>query len=526
MTRGGLRKALLLLSHPGAYLVLTCLVLLAHQAFYYRALGADAIDDAYISFRYARNAAAGHGLVFNVGERVEGYTNFAWTILLALFIRLGFEPSGVAIGLGSLFSLATLWLVYRFLKFASVEDSRVTATAVCCLAVDGSFAIWAVSGMETAMFAFVTLAALTSYVWEWENDRPGLLSGLLLALAAMTRPEGVLVFGVVVIHQALARLVSQRRLVQWGDLARAGVFLGVYVPYFLWRYYYYGFLLPNTFYAKVTVAGSEFQLQRGLQYLRTFLRLHLGWLLLILILVPLLKRKINFWFTSLLTVVLGYVCYITYVGGDWSVGRFFVPVLPATYILVAAGLVEVYQSLQHWMRKATRSPGASLVLRGVVLSLLIVGLGVLFNLSSLKGEYELFVVHFQAAKATHARVTMGKWLRDSVPEDTFIAVDAAGQVPYYSGLRTLDMFGVNDVHTAHLEVPEMGQGVPGHEKFDFDYIMWRQPDLIIAGAPFLDGSDAYERWDVAWANDPSLLDFLYVYRRRGWTGGGKVSWRL
>jgi hypothetical protein len=111
---------------------------------------------------------------------------------------------------------------------------------------------------------------------------------------------------------------------------------------------------------------------------------------------------------------------------------------------------------------------------------------------------------------------MGRWLRDNVPSDTFIAVDAAGQIPYHSGLRTLDMFGVNDVHTAHLKIDTMGEGVPGHEKFDFDYIMWRRPDLVIAGAPFLDGSDSYERLDVPWTDDPLLHDFLYLYRRKGW----------
>jgi hypothetical protein len=115
---------------------------------------------------------------------------------------------------------------------------------------------------------------------------------------------------------------------------------------------------------------------------------------------------------------------------------------------------------------------------------------------------------------------MGKWLRENVPADTYIGVDAAGQIPYFAGLRTLDMFGVNDVHTAHLEIENMGQGVPGHEKFDFDYIMWRQPDLIIATAPFLDGSDIYQGIEVPWTDDSVLYSFLFLYRRKGWSGLG------
>ncbi len=517
MTSKPPRGRLRILTHPSTYLFVACLILLAHQAFYYRALGSDAIDDAYISFRYAHNLVAGRGLVFNAGERVEGYTNFLWIVILAFFIRLGFEPSPVAVALGALFSVATLWLVYRFLKLTSLRHSLVPIIAVLCLALDGSFALWAVSGMETSMFAFLVLAAATSYLWEWEKEKPGFLSGALLALAAMTRPEGVLVFGVAVIHQAFARLALQGKLLTSADVARAGVFLVLYFPYFLWRYYYYGFLLPNTFYAKVTVRDSKAQHQRGLRHLQTFVSVHLGWLLPLLALVPLLKRKVSFWLTCLLALVLVYASYIVYVGGDWSVGRFFVPMLPAAYILATTGLVEAYRSLQHWVAKVTNSSRVLLILRCVAFSVLAAALVALFHFSSPGGEHKLFIVHFQAAKATHARSALGKWLHDNVPADTFIAVDAAGQIPYYSGLRTLDMFGVNDVHTAHLNVDTMGEGVPGHEKFDFDYIVWRRPDLIIAGAPFLDGSDAYERLNVLWTDDRSLYDFLHIYRRKGWS---------
>ncbi|KPJ64637.1 hypothetical protein AMJ44_12375, partial [candidate division WOR-1 bacterium DG_54_3] len=48
-------------------------------------------DDAFISFRYVRNFVNGDGLVFNPGERVEGYTNFFWILLLSLFLKLGFD---------------------------------------------------------------------------------------------------------------------------------------------------------------------------------------------------------------------------------------------------------------------------------------------------------------------------------------------------------------------------------------------------------------------------------------------------
>ncbi len=508
-----------LLRRPWIYVAVASLILLAHQGFYYRELGGDAVDDAYISFRYAQNLVTGHGLVFNPGERVEGYTNFLWTVILSLFMRLGFDPSVASIGLGAAFGVATLWLVYQFCRLSLPSEPMIPILATLCLALDGSFALWAVSGMETTMFAFLVLGGLACHVWEEQRSKRGFLSGAVIALAAMTRPEGLLVFVVVMLHQVLDRLVVRRQLPSSAELAKAGAFLSIYLPYFLWRYYYYGFLLPNTFYAKVTVQDVGAQYRRGLGHLATFGRLHLGWMLPLLALVPVFKRRLSFWVTALLAVTLAYLGYIVYVGGDWSVGRFFVPVLPPGYILIATGLTETYTTVKGWLGRLTQSrPGGVTALRSSALALLALGYVILFNSSSLCGEHELFVTHFQAARATHARVAMGKWLAGNVPEDTYIAVDAAGQIPFHSGLRTLDMFGVNDVHTAHIKVEEMGSGVPGHEKFDFDYIMWRQPDLIIASAAFLEGSDMYDRLDAAWTEDPSLRSFLFIYRRKGWAG--------
>ncbi len=497
---------------PLTYLVIAILVLLVHQAFYLRELGYDAVDDAYISFRYAQNFARGHGLVFNIGERVEGYTNFLWTVLLAPFIMVGVEPGPLAMALGSLFALGTMILVYG--KFA--QKALVVSLSLLLLAVDGSFALWSVGGMETAIFTFLLLSGIFAYLQEGEDERLALLSGLLFALASLTRPEGVLVFAVTLLHQAFHRLFVERRLLTGSDLLRIFSFLGLYGPYFLWRYNYYGYLLPNTFYAKVTTEGVSAQIARGVAHLRTFLGVHLGWLLIPLTLVPLLKRKVNFAWSYLFFVVSVYLSYIVYVGGDWSVGRFFVPILPALYLLVAMGVGEAYLSLQAWFREGGRE-GGGLYLRGVGGLLALGGVLALFSFSSLGGEHELFIRRFQAREATRARVTLGRWLREHLPPDTFIAVDAAGQIPYYSGLKTLDMFGVNDEHTAHMKVETMGQGTPGHEKFDFDYIMWQRPDLIIVYGNFLDGSPIYERADDwEWTEDEALRQFLTIYRRRNW----------
>ena len=69
-------------------------------------------DDAYISWRYADNLARGLGLVWNEGERVEGYTNFLWTVILAIPHRLGLDVEMFAIALGLVLFTVTLAIFY------------------------------------------------------------------------------------------------------------------------------------------------------------------------------------------------------------------------------------------------------------------------------------------------------------------------------------------------------------------------------------------------------------------------------
>ena len=104
--------------------------------------------------------------------------------------------------------------------------------------------------------------------------------------------------------------------------------------------------------------------------------------------------------------------------------------------------------------------------------------------------------------------------RRTCPRGTWIAVDAAGQVPYFSELPAIDMFGINDLHIGRLQVATLGQGTPGHEKFDLVYVITRQPEYVIIFGTLLDSVKEYERAPVEWTNDPALQKFLTLYRRK------------
>ena len=498
--------------HTTIFLAALTLLLIVHALFYSAHLGWDAVDDAYISFRYAQNAARGHGLVFNPGQPpVEGYTNFLWTVLMLPAMWLGLPAAWYALALGLGCAVGGLILTSRAGR--SLEGFAATAglLAALFLAADGSYALWAVGGLEGPLFALLLLAGALSYLREMKNPAMRSLSGFWFALAAMTRPEGLLVFALTGLHQALTRLFRERRLANQQDWIRLGEFFLVWGTWFIWRWRYYGHPLPNSFYAKVTLEDIAAQYQRGLKYVTTFLRIHLSWPILALSLLPLLFRRQRYWAGYLVLIVATYTAYIAYVGGDWSVGRFFVPLMPLFYILLAAGLVDLAGALWRWPA-ARRLP--RLASGGVATILCLALAGGLFVTSSLRGELALFIKPFNARLAGQARTALGRWLHDHVPADKVIAVDAAGQLPFYSELPTIDIFGINDEVIARMRVQTMGRGTPGHEKFGIDEVVARRPDYIIIYGTALDYLPTYQRVELPWSDRPELRAFLSIYQRK------------
>ncbi len=510
---------------PTAFCLLLFLLFLAHSLFYFWALGTDAVDDAYISFRYAQNAIRGYGLIFNPGERVEGFTNFLWTVSMIPLEGAGIDVGRTSMIIGALIALGLLWLVIRFAKH--VEAPRGAGwLAAFLLAADGSFVLWAISGLETVLFAFLIFAGALLYVRE-QRDTGQLgfpFSGILFALAAMTRPEGLFVFAITVAHQAVWHLLTERRLITRQDILRGVAFTAIFAPYWLGRWYYYKSLLPNSFHAKVSASGPAAQIERGWNHLTQFVNVHLGWLITLPPIVALIgassgfKFQVSkttpfvsrlFWSTYFATIIIPYAAYIVYVGGDWSVGRFFVPFLPMFYLLFSTGLVDMWKNL---VETRMRPSGQIVQNIGLIAGILLIGL--VFLWSSWGGEYGIYIRGFDAGRATEARITMGKWLRNNVPRGTWIAVDAAGQVPYFSELPAIDMFGINDLHIGRLPVATLGQGTPGHEKFDLVYVIQRQPDYIIIYGNLLDNVKEYERALIEWTNNPALTKFLTLYRKR------------
>ena len=252
---------------------LPCLILLA----WLTSVSWFLTDDAFISFRYARNLLNGHGLVFNVGERVEGYSNFLWVLeLAAVWSVSGIRPEHAAPWLSVLFTAGTLALMLWWI--ARLPGLRMRGlVAWCALALicsSATFAVWTSGGgLETRQFTFFVVAAAVC-LSLYRNRRWGLLAASVsLALASLTRPEGPLIaaccfawFGALqlpTLLNALRRdpeaqgvsigeaLAETARRIDWrGLLGLIAPFALIVGAHLLFRYAYYGEWLPNTYYVK------------------------------------------------------------------------------------------------------------------------------------------------------------------------------------------------------------------------------------------------------------------------------------
>jgi arabinofuranosyltransferase len=241
-------------------------LLLAH-AWAYRFL----CDDAFISFRYARNLAFGHGLVFNPGgPAVEGYTNFLWVLILAAAQRAGVAPEHAAL---PLLLTATLGLWGIVVSWQARHDGASALARVApplLLAATRTTAVWSTSGLETRLFELLAVAGVLRLLVELEDDgrdRPSLRpwSGWILAAATLTRPDGALVGAMALAAGFAVSPLRARRLRSWGF--RAAGFVLPLVAHEAFRVATYGAWLPNTFAAKV---GGRTWWDMGLVYAGAF----------------------------------------------------------------------------------------------------------------------------------------------------------------------------------------------------------------------------------------------------------------
>ena len=400
------------------------------------------LDDAFISFRYARNLVEGHGLVYNPGERVEGYTNFLWTLFVAGLLRMGIDPlTGTRIlGVGAyvVSTAAVSGLVLREPLPRPTWKVVSLALAPLALILPAGYAGFAGTGMETS---FVGLLGL-GMAWRGFLEPPrtrrdrAIFAALTMALVA-TRldcvPWVALAAGVTLWHpfargpeaaSLRARLLASLRL-----FAPAAALLAVLL---IGRFWYYGDLLPNTYYAKVEGLQG---LIIGWFYLKAYLAgspqvfVCLGLMAAGLVLAKSgdVRRFILY---ALLCVGL-HALVVVMVGGDFMHYRLMFHVYP---LLVAAALVGLVVVDRKHALIGLVSSGAL-----AIASLAPSVLDTRYHMESLEEMHRCCGL---------PGIAFGRRLKQVLPPDTVIATTMAGGIAYYSGLTTIDQLGLTDREVA------------------------------------------------------------------------------
>ncbi|HWA73185.1 MAG TPA: hypothetical protein VG937_12640 [Polyangiaceae bacterium] len=411
----------------------------------------NTIDDAYISFQYAKNWASGQGLVFNPGERVEGYSNFLWVALLApLWPLSGHDPDTFATGafvlaLGC--ALVSLAVVVR----VAVQEFATRVgflLALLLVAFDDAWLCYAVFSLETHLVVLCTVAALGASVLRFSHWQSVL--GLCFALLAMTRLDGLLFalcfFAVEGVRWL--RLDARRREEEWRGLVRIAVCFALPFSFYFWaRYQYYGALLPNTFYLKVgdTLAA----LPRGLEYARTFLAERYGVPLLALVGVFAWNRRR--WVPWLFLHVLLHFAYVIYVGGDFYSGhRFLLALTPSLALLTAAGFEAC---LERWPGRALRMAAPPVALAACLL----LRWGTIAD-----GPFVAEIRVWNDVVDNNVRYA--RWLKGVARPNASLVLGDIGGAGFFADLRVHDVYGVVDPRVAHRKVDGFGTGKAGHEK--------------------------------------------------------------
>ena len=470
------------------------LLLLAVAAFFWTALQnwGYLIDDTFITLRFARNLVEGHGLVFNPGERVEGYTSLVLVWIAALLLELRLDPVlGLCVLSGAMAAWTLLLTARLEREIVGAETARPALSALLLLSAS-AFAYWSLRAMETLLFTALLLAALSLSLREARTGRwRG--AGCVFALLALTRPEGAFVFGVF----TAALVLAERRLRgDWSHLRRhlanALSVLAAVAIHLVWRWHYYGELLPNTFYAKVT--GGAGQFATGLRYLREFSLAFPLFAASLAFPLVLLSRSLRARLAQpALALVIhatlaAYIFYVVLVGADFMpYFRFFVPVLPFCAVLTAG-----------WLRCVPRLAGGRVVLA-------LFGLQIAAGLAT-EQPYRAFVAH----RTARVGERVGAWLAERLAADDWIAVNTAGSLPYVSRLPTIDMLGLTDAQIAHRPIYIVSEGWAGHRRGWGEYVLRRRPRVILwynsAGL-----AEPHYLSDHELADDP-LFRFFYTLR--------------
>ncbi len=425
-------------------------------------------DDALISLRYAKRLIEGQGLTWNPGERVEGYSNLLWVLSEAALGRLGLDLIGSVRVLGFLGMGASMAAVIYAHPPISLPAALLVLLTLLFLPLSGSFGVWTIGGMEQPLVAGLLAWAVVLCYPRLERHHVSFKAmqwpGLCLGLLCLTRPDAPLFTGGAVLAILLTGAARGEALRKAASLAALPVLFVLFQLAF--RLSYYGEWVPNT--ALVKFDPSAKHALDGLRYLGAG-ALSILPLLVVAAASVLLSLRRNFLRprTTLLGILtVAWTMYLVVIGGDiFPAWRHFVPLLVLLVLMTAIG--------GEWVaRHAGPRRLAGVSLAGVLL------LGA-FVFLQMRDPWNAFGI---SERWEWDGQVIGTLLKQAFgAEQPLLAVDAAGSLPYWSELPSLDMLGLNDYYLPRHRPKGFRTIGIGHDLGDGQYVLGRAPDLVVFG---------------------------------------------
>ena len=425
----------------------------------------EVFEDAAMLFRYSRHLAAGHGIVWNVGEPpLDGATDLLFMLLIAACHRLGANIEAAARGIGLAAHVATVWLIYATVRRRHGRQWMAIASAA--YVAIGPAKAYIAGGFGTTLFAAVAALAWSQALdlTDTPSRRAGAWFGLSVVLLGIARPEGVLLGGLMALGVTAYR---------WRDGFSGAVttFLGASLlaglTFFSWRWWYFGAPLPNPYYKK----GAFHLYWDNLLIATKYTTLLLGPMLLVL-LVASRKRRLNRRLVLAAIPIAGFAGLWILLSNEMNFFRRFQYAVVPLAAMAWPECVdpEWFMVFGAWWRRT----GAGLRRAAMVMVAAAATLVVLYQHTA-----------YRPARWQDDHHDLGRLLYSLRDRGYVIATSEAGLLPFDSDWRAIDTWGLND------------RWIATHHGVDADYLDLYQPHLIIFHAYYAPGKKpaSLGEWD-------------------------------
>ena len=410
------------------------------------------IDDLFISLRYAQNLLATGQLVWNAGELpVEGFSNPLWIFIAVGVMLLKLPPVIIMKIIGILAGILMIVVAFFTAKNFKPQNKYLPYLYAAMICLTPFYAYWFVSGLETGLYLLLFITAILLLLKMHNKEKVPVMLIPALIMLTLIRPEGA---GLTIFSIFMLKNHTQRKYLLLFPI----IFI---LCLFICRYLYFGNLLPLTVYTKSKLGG-------GVIYIGAYLRFLLPFVPFFIIGIWDENRQKSI---VLILVLLGYTFYLlnstAAQGGRF---RFLLSSMLIFYLFTSLGFTKTINYLKHHPVDLWKKSISIFIILFIFLYL------TASNACSIR---ELTKRYNKGHVEGH--VALAQWLLENYPTSTTIALVDCGYIPYRTGFKTYDLFGLNDPYIAR-------------NGMDINYLRSLQPDLFILAS--LDSSEFQPRFAV------------------------------